>query len=117
QINAQHETTLHNLQPLQGHSEFFRLAFCFGAIVGLLAGRLPVLRRVAVPPLLWAWLALMTPFTIIDTLNDYYPMQQAFDDYVNQFSEVIELMIGMVGCLYIRLNAEAYLAAKRTSTA
>ena len=43
--------------------------------------------------------------------------RELFDDYVNQFSEVIELMTGMVGCLYIRLNAEAYLEAGRTPAA
>jgi hypothetical protein len=112
EINAQHETTLHNLGPLQGHSEYFRLVFCLGAVVGLLAGRFRVFALVAVPPLLWSWLLLMTGITLVDTLNDFYPIEPYFDRYVNKFSEVIELMIAMVGCLYVRLNYEAYLAEK-----
>jgi hypothetical protein len=74
-INAQHETTLHNLAPLQGHSEYFRLVFCVGCIIGLLAGRVRIFARVAASPLLWSWLAVMTPLVVVDTINDYWAIQ------------------------------------------
>ncbi|MGH7178145.1 MAG: hypothetical protein ACREJC_12255, partial [Tepidisphaeraceae bacterium] len=108
QINAQHEVTLHNLTPIQGHTEYFRLTFCVGAIVGLLAGRSARFALVSVSPLLWSWLILMTGITAIDTVNDYQKLGGNLDAYISRFSEVIELMIAMVGCLYVRLNAEAY---------
>jgi len=112
-INAQHETTLHNVGGLQGHSEYFRLVFCLGCLVGFLAGRFRPLALVAVPPLLWSWLGLMAAFVLLDTSNDFLSIQPDFDRYVNKFSEVVELMISAVACLYVRLNAEAYAARAR----
>jgi len=113
ELNAQDETTLHNLGSLQGNSEYFRLAFCLGGLVGLLAGRYRPFALIAVSPLLWSWLTIMTAITVLDAANDLHQVKSFFDRYVNKFSEAVELAIATVGVLYVRLNAETYLEGKR----
>lgn len=112
EINVQRETTLHNVEGLQGKSEYFRLAFCLGGLVGLLAGRFRRFSLIGVSPLLGSWLAIMTGFTVIDVVNDHYWIQPDFDRYTNKFSEAVELAIATVGVLYVRLNVETYLEGK-----
>ena len=113
EINAQRETTLHNVGSLHTHSEYFRLAFRIGGLTGLLAGRFRPFALIAVSPLLWSWLTIMTSSRSSTPSTDFYPVKSNFDLYVNKFSEVIELMIATVGCLYVRLNSEVYLKAKQ----
>ncbi len=117
EINAQRETTLHNVVGLHHHSEYFRLAFCLGGLAGLLVGRFWSFSLIAVSPLLWSWIAIMTGFTVLDVANDYYPIHPGIDRYVNKFSEVVELAIATVGVLYVRLNSEAYLEGKQIRAA
>jgi hypothetical protein len=54
-INAQQETTLHNVEPLQGRAGYFRVLFGFAGLIGILIGRFAVLRPIAAPTLLLPW--------------------------------------------------------------
>ena len=103
--NAQHELTLHNYNTLQGHSEYIRLIFCTGALIGLILGRLERFQSVAVPPVLWPWVLVMLGHVILDTLNDSFPTRPELDHFINKFSEVTEMMIAMTAYFYLRLNA------------
>jgi hypothetical protein len=106
-INAQQETTLHNIGPLQGRSELFRLAFGLAGLIGLLLNGSIRFRGIAVPPILLPWFLLICGHAVIDIYNDYYPIQQQFDAYMQRTSEVIELYIALCAFLYIRIRAEA----------
>jgi len=49
ELNSQGETTLHNIEGLQGRSEGFRLLFGLGGLAGVLLGRLRPLAPVRTP--------------------------------------------------------------------
>jgi len=102
-LNMQHETTLHNIKGMQGHTEYIRCLFVVGAMIGILLGRVKAFTQIAVPPILWSWVLIMLAQVLADTINDHIPLGPDF--FIDRFSEVIELMIGMVAYLYLRLNA------------
>ncbi|CAN5619494.1 hypothetical protein BH09PLA1_BH09PLA1_09110 [soil metagenome] len=102
-LNAQHELTLHNYKAMQGHTEYIRGIFCIGALIGLLLGRARAFAQVAVPTVLASWVLIMLAQVIADTLNDHVPLGPDF--FIDRFSEVIEMMVGLTAYLYLRLNA------------
>jgi hypothetical protein len=101
EINAQDEMTLHNIRGLQGHSEWFRLAFGLGGLVGLALARTPRYRAIATPRLLLTWLVVITVSSAVDELNDHISLGGAPDFAVNTLSETVEMLIGMTGFLYV----------------
>jgi hypothetical protein len=102
-LNAQHETTLHNINGLQGKTEFFRLFFVVGALVGLLIGRVKSFAPIALPAVLWSWVLIMLAQVVADIVNDHVDLGPNF--FIDRMSEVVEMMIGVVAYLYLRLNA------------
>jgi len=105
ELNAQGEMTLHNVHALQGRSELFRLAFGLGGLIGVWAARVPALRKIAAPAILLSWFLVITAHSIVDVFNDIVPVQKDFDAAMQRLSELIEMLIGMAGFLYIELNA------------
>jgi len=99
--NAQKEFTLHNFEKLQGHSEFFRLAFAVPGLLAYAVCRRGVLRRLRPSLGLLPWLVVITVLAGIDGYADYYPTPTFVNDFTARFSEVVELMIGVVGFLYV----------------
>jgi len=99
--NAQDEMTFHNLKGLQGHSEWFRLAFGLGGLVGLRLARVPRYRAIATPRLLVTWLIVIAVSSAVDELNDHISLGERLDFAVNTLSETIEMLIGMAGFLYV----------------
>ncbi len=104
QINAQNELTIHNIYALQGHSEFFRLAFGVGGLLGMWLSFHPVLRKVGVPLILCSWFLIIAVHASVDTYNDYFPIGTRFDFLMQRSSELIELLIGISAFLYLWLN-------------
>jgi hypothetical protein len=111
-INEQQETTLHNIGPLQGKSELFRLAFGLAGLVGLLFNRSDAVRRIAVPPVLFPWFLIISGHAALDIFNDIHPIQQQFDAFMQRTSELIELFIALAGFFYVYIRA-----AEMTDTA
>ena len=104
-INRQHEFTLHNIRGLHGHSEYFRLAFGIGGLVGLAAAGVPGLARVAVPRSLWAWVVVVAVLAAIDLYLDLFPANHyVYRTLGFHMSEVNEMLIAMTGCLYTWLK-------------
>ncbi len=108
-INRQRELTLHNIQGLHGHSEYFRLIFGVGALAGLGAAFVKPLRRIAVPRILWSWVLVIAVFAAIDFLMDIYrPDRYTYRTFGVYMSEITEMLIGLLGVLYVWLKAKMF---------
>jgi hypothetical protein len=108
-INRQRELTLHNIRGLHGHSEYFRLAFGVGGLLGLGAAFVKPLRRIAVPRLLWSWVIVIAVFAAIDFLMDIYrPDRYTYRTFGVYMSEITEMLIGLLGIFYVWLKARMF---------
>lgn len=105
ELNAQGETTLHNVHVLQGRSELFRLTFGLGGLIGIWAARYPPLRKIAPPAILLSWFLVITAHSAVDLFNDTVPVQKDFDAAMYRLSELIEMLIGIAGFLYMHFNS------------
>jgi hypothetical protein len=103
-VNRQGEMTLHNIGALQGRSEWIRIVFGFGGIVGVGLGLRPALARIGAPIILLPWFLLISGHAAIDAYNDFFPIQGRFDFTMQRTSEVVELLIGIAAFLYVLLN-------------
>ncbi|KAA3601470.1 MAG: hypothetical protein DWQ06_07570 [Calditrichaeota bacterium] len=109
EINKQGETTLHNIGELQGRSEFMRLIFGLAGLIGIAFYYFPFLRRISIPKSIIFYYLIITFHSIIDVYNDYYPIQERFDIYLQRVSEFIELLIGMGSFLYVYINNRLFI--------
>lgn len=105
-INAQGELTFHNIHVLQGHSEYFRVAFGLGGLVGVWLSFLRYFRKIGVPVILLPWFLIIILLAGVDLYNDYYPIERNFDYVIDILSELVEMLIAISGFLYIWLNAK-----------
>ena len=104
EINGQGETTLHNIGPFQGRSEWVRLGFGLTGLLGIWLGALPAFSAVAVPRVLWPWFLTIAAHASVDAYNDIVSIEARFDYVVNRTSEMIELLMSMVVLMYLRIN-------------
>jgi hypothetical protein len=108
-INIQEETTLHNVWPLQGNTEFLRLGFGVAALIGVALGRIPALRPLAPSRLLLPWFWAILLFGFPDLYNDYHRFEGWLQPAINKSSEAIEMLISMSSFLYVGLQSIALL--------
>jgi len=113
--NAQDEMTLHNVDGLQGHSEWFRLAFGLGGLVGLALARTPRYRAIATPRLLVTWLVVIAVSSAVDELNDHVSLGATLDFAINTLSETVEMLIGMAGFLYVWAHLPRWSTGRSTT--
>ena len=92
---------------LQGHSENMRLAFGLAGLGGILLGRVKLFRPISTPTVLFPWFLIICIHAAVDAYNDFYPIQEQFDHYMQRTSELVECMIGLVAFLYIWLHVRA----------
>lgn len=111
-VNRQGETTFHNIGDLQGRSEWLRLLFGVGGIVGVGLSYRPAFARVGAPFLLLPWFLLISVHAAVDACNDFWAIHPRFDFTMQRTSEVVELLIGMAGFLYVFLNRRAFAAGR-----
>jgi hypothetical protein len=116
-INRQSETTLHNIGALQGKSEWMRLTFGLGGVVGVLLFSRPRFAGIAAPPILLPWFLLIAAHAAVDAYNDVFPIQDRFDFMMQRTSEVVELMIAGAALLYVSLNFRRLLGEARPKDA
>lgn len=110
-INVQGETTLHNVAGLQGRSELFRLMFGLGFLVAVRLSFLPAFQKIGSPAILLPWFAVIALHAGVDVYNDYFPVGTQFDFYMQRTSELVEMLIGVSGLLYVLLNSQVVLPA------
>lgn len=106
EINMQGETTIHNIRGLHGRTEFFRLAFGFGGLIGICLAFSDRFRIISPSFVLLTWFLVITAHAAVDVLNDFIPIQKEFDALVNKMAELVELLIAGAGFLYLWLNAK-----------
>ena len=109
-INTQQEFTLHNLKGLGGNTVWLRLAFGVGGLVGIALWLLPTFRptfhAVAVPPMLWAWFVLIIAFSFGDLVTDFVGAESPVAALFEVMSEIVELLIAAVACLYLWMKSK-----------
>jgi hypothetical protein len=104
EINAQRETTLHNLHPLQGHQPQFRLAFALGGMLGILLGRFARFRAIAAPRSLLPWFTAIALASCLSHYSLVLDREVRFDRFLRVLSEMTELLIAIAAFLYITVN-------------
>lgn len=107
-INIQGETTVHNIKGLQGKSEMLRLFFGVGGLAGVWLSFHRHFKKIGSPAILFPWFIIITIHSGIDVYNDYFPIQDRFDYYMQRTSELVELLIVISALLYLVLNLRLY---------
>ncbi len=103
-INQQAETVIHSLQFWRNYSEIFPLAFGLAGLLGIWISKIPQFRKISVPRILWPWFVIIAIISAIDLSHDFYDPPPQFDNLFNNLEEVIEMMVGISGFLFIWLN-------------
>ncbi len=105
-MNAQQETTLHNLKPVQVHQPLFRIIFALGGMIGILMGRFDRFRAIAAPASLLPWLTAI----LLVSAPSQYPLfterEPRFDRFLRVLSEMTELLIAIAAFLYAIANRQ-----------
>ena len=104
-LNFQGETTLHNIVGLQSHSDMIRTTFGLCGLAGVWLSVQPRFRRIGAPVILSPWFLLISAHSLLDVYNDFFPINVKFDFYVQRLSELVEMMIGIAGMLFLWLNS------------
>jgi hypothetical protein len=107
EINSQGETNLHNIGPLQGHSEWFRFAFVAAALGGVLCNRTKALREIATPRSLTGPLLVIFAYVSVDLIDDFFPRVPWIITTFSSMSEWTEMLIGLAALAYVVLKREA----------
>jgi hypothetical protein len=100
QINAQNELTLHNIEGLQGNSEYFHLLFGLAGVIGIWFN-LYFLNKVRIPRALAPWFLTIVAVTLFDLSNDFIDYGSSMDYFTRRLSEMNEMLIGFAGFAYI----------------
>lgn len=116
EINVQGEITLHNLRGLQGHSEFFRLTYGLGGLIGVSLSSYQYFRKIGTPVILLPFFSIITILAGIDLYNDYFRIQENIDFAVRRSSELVEMLIGISGFTFVWLNARMLAAEWKKGT-
>ena len=112
EINSQGETNLHNIGPLQGHSEWFRFAFVAAACAGIWCSRVTALREIATPRSLRGPLLVILAYVSIDLLDDAFPHVPWIVTTFSSMSEWTEMLIGLVALAYVLLKRESFVTLR-----
>jgi len=110
-INVQGEFTVHNIRGLHGQTEFVRVAFGLGGLLGVWLSSRRHFRQIGAPFILASWFLIISIHAVPDLYIEYFSIERRFDKLISNLAEFVEMMIGMSGFLFIWLNARM-LAAK-----
>ena len=108
-LNEQGETNLHNLPGLWGRSEWLRLLFAGGALVGVWADRIPRLRPIATPRSLTGYFLFTTGYVLFDLVDDLIPGAPWILTTFSPMSEWVEMLIGFGALAYFVIKAWDFL--------
>jgi hypothetical protein len=104
EVNEQDEVTLHNIRGLHGHTEVFRIAFGLGGLIGVWFSRHQRLRQIGAPVVLLPWFLVITVVAGADLYSDYFRVPEQIDYGLQRLSELVEMLIGISGFLFVWLN-------------
>ena len=103
-INRQEETTFHNIVGLHTHSEMFRLTYGAGGLIGVWLSFRPRFKRIGAPSILLSWFLVISLHAGLDLYRDCFPFEKQFGFFMQRTSEVVELLIGISGFLYVLIH-------------
>ncbi len=103
-MNGQGETTLHNLNGLQGNSEILRMVFGLAGIFGIILGCFKQFKIISAPTILVSWFIIIFCHAAIDFIQDKISISEQYDFAIVKTSEFIELLIAGSSFLYLWLN-------------
>lgn len=104
EVNNQNELTLHNLEIWEHHLEIFPLIFGLGGLIGVWLSCKQFLPKMTPPFILFPWFFIITAISALDLMHDFFVFQKQLDHLINYLDEVIEMMVGISGLLYIWLQ-------------
>ena len=104
-INFQGEFTIHNIHGLQGHSEYFHVAFGLGGLLGIWLSSRRYFRKIGAPFILLSWFLIICILSVLNIYNDFFTIERRFDFLIKKIAEIVEMLIGMSGFLFVWLNA------------
>ncbi len=104
-INMQGETTLHNIKGFHGHTEVFRLLFGIGGLTGILLTKYSKLTKIGTPLILFSWFGIITAHSMFDVFDDIFVVPKFMVAASSNLAELVEMLIGMAGLLYLYLNS------------
>ena len=104
-INVQREFTLHNIQGLHGKTEFVRVAFGLGGLLGVWLSYRNYFRKIGAPFILIAWFLIISIHAIPDLYVEIFSIDGRFDTLISRLAEFMEMMIAVSGFMFIWLNA------------
>ncbi len=107
-MNEQGETTIHNIKGMSGNSEYLRLFYGIGGVIGVFLLRNRTFRKIAAPAFLLPWFGLIVLHSKVDVFNDIVPIQKHFDALVSELAEFVELLIAVSAFIYIYFNSKKY---------
>ena len=110
-INVQGEFTVHNIRGLHGQTEFARVAFGLGGLLGVWLSSRRYFRKIGAPFILSSWFLIISIHPVPDLYIEIFSIEGRFDKLISNLAEFVEMMIGMSGFLFVWLNARM-LAAK-----
>ncbi len=103
-INVQGETTLHNLNGIQGENGYLRFGFGLGGFFGVLLNYFNRLNKINAPFCLISWFLIFMCWTKLDILSDYMNFSSGVLYASYEMTELIELLIAISALLYLWLN-------------
>ncbi len=104
EANVKGETTIHNIRGLDGRTEILRVVFGVGGLVGVWLNHTGRLRDITPSPLLTSWFAIIAVVSIYDFANDYASLIGPLNALAHNIDELIEMMIGLSGLLFVWLK-------------
>lgn len=115
EINMQGETTIHNIRGLHGHTEYFRLLFGVGGLIGIYLGFYKKLAVISPPRRLLVWFLVIAAHALVDVTNDIVPIHKNFDAAISWLAELIEFLIAGAAFIYLSVNGAKLSLNRRPS--
>jgi hypothetical protein len=113
EMNEQDQATLHNIEGLQGRTEFFRVVFGLGGLIGVWLSHHQRFREIGAPVVLLPWFLVIALVASLDLYADYFFIPRQIDSGLYLMSELVEMLIGVSAFLFIWLNARMLLGHGR----
>lgn len=104
-INAQHETTLHNIAALNDKLPVLPIVFGVGGLIGIAVRRIAALRWVAAPAMLAPWFLLITFHQGLDLAASVWVRGSLFHKLFDRTDEIVEMYLAITAYMYLALNA------------
>ena len=106
--SRQEGTTIKNVRVWRDHLEVLPLTIGLIGLLSVWTSKIPYLWKISSPMILLPWFVVIIVFSAIDLFHDFYVIYPKLDNLVDNLEEVIELLIGISGFLFIWLNTRKF---------